>query len=358
MSRIPYPTEAEMTDHQRRRAQELTAARGGPVSGPGAFWLRNPFISECAEPMRQHMERKTSLPLALSELTILVAARHWSATYAWCRHEPQAIGAGIDAAAIAALRDGQTPDFREAKATLTYRVARILLASGGLDAQTYQQAVDLFGLQTAIELVSMVGYGSLVSLSNTTFEPDPPGGAPDYLPLGPAPKPPTGWAGYAPRLEVAPGDSPLNLIGSAAAAWRRCPEIARCAAGYDETLRSRLTMPSKSRALVVMLVVRHWRAAQLWSDLRPWAVANGLDERSICDIENPNWTLALNPDEILIHDFAFEMLNAGRAGDAVFAAARKRLGLTILTEIPALVGFMTMVALTANVFASSRVGRA
>src|SRR5690349_1843414 len=62
VSRIPYLADAEMTPRQLRRSQELTASRGGGrITGPGAFWVYNPEISEVAEPLRLHMERGTSL---------------------------------------------------------------------------------------------------------------------------------------------------------------------------------------------------------------------------------------------------------------------------------------------------------
>jgi 4-carboxymuconolactone decarboxylase len=353
MSRIPYLAEADMTEHQLRRSRELTAARGGPVSGPGAFWLYNPSISECAEPLRQHMERGTSLPLAVSELAILIAARHWSATYAWCRHEPQVIKAGIEATAVAALRDGGTPQFADERAATTYAMARTLLETGGLDDSTYGRALKVFGLTALIELVAEVGYGSFVSLANMTFEPDPPGGAQDYLPAGVRPVAPTSAA----RDIKAIGTTNMSsdrLVGPAAQTWRHTPAIEECTGRYDEILREHLTLAPAASALIVLYVVRYWSASRLWPDSYQLALARGLNESVIDAVMRRIRPLSLSEEQALVYDFCDELLTVGRPSDETFERVRARLGFAGMIEIPAIIGFMSMAALTANVFGEAR----
>ncbi len=358
MSRIPYLAPEAMTEPQLRRSRELEALRGGkPVTGPGAFWLRNPAISGCAEPMRQHMERNTSLPLALSELAILMTARHWSATYAWCRHEPQVLKAGLSAAAVAALRDGRDADFADEPATIVQAVARSLLQTGGLDDATYGRALTAFGLPRLVELISEVGYGCLVSLANTIFEPDSPEGAHDYLPAAAPPRAPVERPARAPRLATSPdADSQagrIDLIGVTGFAWRQCPKIAEYARGYDETLRLHLSMAPGTCALVVLLVARYWQASSVWPGLARFASASGIDAPTIAAVSCGDRPHTMSDEQALAYDFASELLTAGRPSDATFARAREGLGLTVMTEIPAIVGFLTMIALTANVFVSA-----
>ena len=352
MSRIPYLTDDAMTERQRRRSQELQATRGGGrVTGPGAFWVYNPDISECAEPMRQHMEQGTSLPLAVSELAILTTARHWSATYAWCRHEGRTLKEGVEAAAIANLRDAQPAIFAEERAAIVYAVAQMLLGTGGLDDATYRRALDFFGLPALIELVGEVGYGSLVSLANATFEPDPPDGSRDYLPPGPQPPRPLGWPSHGPRLEPTDFHAPgAGVIGVAAAAWHRRPAILACALRYDEVLRQRLTLEPATVWLIVLFVARYWHARSLWADLQRQALENGLSDRTADALALAAQPAGLNPEQAIAYDFAHDLLTTGRPGDAVFASARETLGLTNMIEIAAIVGFMAMVTLTANVF--------
>jgi alkylhydroperoxidase family enzyme len=100
--------------------------------GPGAFWLRNPALAEQADAWRLLMERGTALPRRLSELAILVANRHFSATYAWCRHAAVASRAGLDRAMVEALAEHLPPTFSDPMEAIVYRVSRELLATTGL----------------------------------------------------------------------------------------------------------------------------------------------------------------------------------------------------------------------------------
>ena len=351
MSRIPYLAEAAMTPHQLRRSQELVASRGGaPVTGPGAFWLYNPHISEVAEPLRLHMERATSLPLSLSELAILITARHWSATYAWCRHEPQAIQDGIDPGAVAAIRDGGTPVFSDPRAAMVYDVARQLLQTGHLDDVTYARALDTFGLATLVDLVTMVGYGSQVSLANATFEPDAPAGATDYLPSGEPPVVPPA------RTLTSNGavDDAAGLIGDAARAWRHCPKILERAGDYDVMLSRHLNMAPAMSWLIVLVMARYWSAQSLWPGLYRQASDHGVDRKIADAVARGVGPDDLSEGQAAVYDFARELLTAGRPSEATFARVLDRFGFATMIETTAIIGFMTIIALPANVFSAER----
>ena len=355
MSRIPYLAEADMTPHQLRRSQELVASRGGgPVTGPGAFWLYNPHISERAEPLRLHMERATSLPHALSELAILTTARHWSATYAWCRHEPQVIADGIDVAAVAALRDGGTPVFSDPKASLVYDVARELLTTATLGDATYARALGTFGLASLVDLVTMVGYGSQVSLVNATFEPDAPKGATDYLPPGTPPAaPPVGALSTRGADEAVGG-----LIGTAARAWRHTPNILALVQEYDAALRTNLTMAPAMSWLIVLVIARYWSVQSLWPGLHRQAVDHGLAPDIAEAVTRGERPAGMGEGQAIVYDFALELLTLGRPGEAVFAKARDSVGFAIMIETAAIIGLMTIIALPTNVFSAARIKRA
>jgi len=352
LSRIPYLAEAEMTPHQLRRSQELVASRGGgPVTGPGAFWLYNPHLSDVAEPLRLHMERGTSLPHGLSELAILITARHWSATYAWCRHAPQVINGGIDAAAVTALRDGGIPVFSDPLAAIVYETANQLLRTAQLDDATYARALDAFGLPALVDLVTMVGYGSQVSLANATFEPDAPAGITDYLPPGVAPVVPS-----ARVLASSSADSAAaGLIGCAARPWQHCPNILVRAQKYDAVLREQLTMAPNVSWLVVLITARYWSAQSLWPDLRRQALEHGLAPQIADAVARGVRPECLSEGQSAVYDFAREILTAGRPSEAIFVSVRERFGFTTMIETAAIIGFMTIVALPANVFGPGRI---
>lgn len=302
---MPPLAEEAMTEAQRKRFHELWELRGERPGGPGSFWIRSPAISEAAEPMRQQMERKAGVPKALSELAMLVAARHWSTPFAWGRHEPQAIKAGITADAVAALRDGHAPSFGDERAQLVHDMSWELLRTGGLSDASYTRAAAMFDEPLLIEMVSEIGYACLVALANATFAPDPPPGVVDDLQKGPAP--------------MAPKAVPSRPTRLPAPAWSRCPPIATCALRYEDTFNLHLSMDAEMRSLIVGLVADFW---------------NG----------------RANPPDNLAASFALEILARGGPGDETFAQAIERFGLVVVTEFTAMVGYVTMRTLVANVF--------
>jgi len=109
----------------------------------------------------------------MSELAILVATRHFSATYAWCRHAVAASRAGLDRAVIEALADRQQPTCSDPMEAMVYGVSRELLETTGLSVATYARALAALGPKRLVELVALVGYGWMLSLAVNTFEPDP-----------------------------------------------------------------------------------------------------------------------------------------------------------------------------------------
>jgi 4-carboxymuconolactone decarboxylase len=280
MSRIPYLTAEALSAEQRCLAEKLAASRGGRLVGPGAFWLRNPALAAQADAWRLLMERRTSLPRRLSELAILVANRHFTASYAWCRHTAAASHAGLDRAVIEALADCQQPTFSDPMEALVYGISRELLETTGLSEATYVRALAALGPERLVELVALVGYGCMLSLAVNTFEPDP---FPDDQALVSVGPPPTtsarlpGGARLAPLQDAAwsdaqrrlathlAGGSPGSVTG-AYAIWWRTPEVAERALQYEQVLYDNLAVPLPFRELVVLVAARFWTADTLWTE--------------------------------------------------------------------------------------------
>ena len=68
------------------------------------------------------------------------------------------------------LREGAKPEFNDTKLDLAYRITNQLLQSHSVDDKAYTEGINEFGEQGMIELVSLVGYYCLVSLTLNIFE--------------------------------------------------------------------------------------------------------------------------------------------------------------------------------------------
>lgn len=368
MSRIPYLTTEEMTEAQRRLADKLAASRGGRLIGPGAFWLRNPALAQQADELRLLMERRTSLPRHLSELAILVANRHFSASYAWCRHSLAAVRAGLDPSVIDALEARQNPTFHDAMENAVYSVAKELLETTGLSDATFGRGLHVLGQERLIELVALVGYGCLLSLAINTFEPDPqPGDDCSFSSGGPLP---TTYARSSEGLRLAPLQdlalsdrqwrisdalemgSPLR-VKSAYAIWLRTTEIAERALHYEQTLQRNLSLPQSLIALAVLVAARFWTADDLWAVYRELASDAGIGADVISAIAENRMPSFASEDESIVHAFANQLLAQGRVSDDTFNLSVTRFGYQMVIELVGVTGFYSLVALTLNAFEST-----
>lgn len=185
MARInPIPRDS-MSPEQRRVNDAIAAARAGSqASGPFAVWLRTPEFAELAGNFGMYLRTRTTLPRRLLELAVLVTARNWTAQYEWHVHEKFTETAGLDSRVVEDLRFGRRPTFKVADEAVVYDVATEILDTKRLSDETYQRALDALGEQTVIDLLSVIGYYTLIAVLLVGLEVDTPDGS---IPLPPRP---------------------------------------------------------------------------------------------------------------------------------------------------------------------------
>jgi 4-carboxymuconolactone decarboxylase len=179
MSRLPELSREEMTAEQRRVHDEIAAGPRGRVEGPLRVWLHSPGLADPAQKLGAFARFQSSLPPELSELAILVTAHAWRANFEWYAHAPMARAAGIPEAVIEAIRTGAEPDLADPTARAVYAVARELNATRALSEATHDQAQATLGRQGMVDLIGILGYYTLVSMTLNAFEvPTPDGSRP------------------------------------------------------------------------------------------------------------------------------------------------------------------------------------
>jgi 4-carboxymuconolactone decarboxylase len=177
MSRVPDLAQSEMTPEQKRIHDEIASKRRGNVRGPFAIWLRTPAIAERANQFGNAIRVAGKLDKRLFELMVLIVARHWSAPYEWFAHEDQALKEGVSPVVVEALRHGRIPDFPHADEQLIYDVVTELNTRKVLGQATYDRGVGHFGLDLFIELVTAIGFYTMVAMMLNAFDAPVPGNA-------------------------------------------------------------------------------------------------------------------------------------------------------------------------------------
>jgi 4-carboxymuconolactone decarboxylase len=176
MARIPDLAPEEMSERQKQLAAAIGGARGGVVRGPFAIWLRNPELADKGNQLGNLLREGTSVPRRLSELAILVTARHWTAQYEWFAHEHQAIEQGISAEVVEAIRARRRPSFDKADEKAVYDICSQLYETKHVSDATYKAAVDTLGQQMVIELMTIASFYAMIAMVLVTFEAPVPGG--------------------------------------------------------------------------------------------------------------------------------------------------------------------------------------
>lgn len=189
MSRLPGLTAAERTAVQQALFERITeGARArsdrdfglvdtqGGLRGPFNAMLYSPEIGDAVQQLGALIRFSSSLPTELREVAILTVAQHWQAEFEWYAHALIAKREGLEDAVIDAIKSGRTPDADD-EITTVYRFASELLQQHRVSAETYGAATDLFGEQSVVELVFLVGYYTFIAGTLNAFEVPVPEGA-------------------------------------------------------------------------------------------------------------------------------------------------------------------------------------
>jgi 4-carboxymuconolactone decarboxylase len=169
MGRLPELDESKLTTEQRKVHDQIKRVRG-QVRGPFAVWLRNPELGEATLKLQDMFAARVKLDRRLVQLMILVAARFANAQYAWFIHEPHALQHGIAQDIVDAIRERRTPNFSKEDERLVYDITLELNTTHALSAATFKRGIELFDEQRMVELVSGVGFYSMVAMTLNAFD--------------------------------------------------------------------------------------------------------------------------------------------------------------------------------------------
>jgi 4-carboxymuconolactone decarboxylase len=183
--RLKLLSPGEMSADQKETYEESIAGKRGAPPAPMMAWLNSPEMARHATRLGGVLRFDTVFPPKLSEIAILVTARHWTSHYEWYAHKRLALKGGMDPKIIEAIRDRRTPHFDDPRAQMIYDVARSLHEAHGLTQTLYEEAVKVLTVRGLVEIIGLCGYYTMVSMTLNTFEFDLPEGEVSELASGP-----------------------------------------------------------------------------------------------------------------------------------------------------------------------------
>ena len=174
--RLPLVPQSQWNPAQHACADEITRGPRGGLISPFIPLLRSPELCTHAQRMGEYLRYRSAIGVRLSELAILVTARHWSQEVEWAIHAPIAIREGISESIVQAIGVNQKPPFIQADEQLVYDFSVQSLVDKRINDATWAQAITHLGEQGAVDLLGIVGYYTMLSiLMNGTCTPVPEG---------------------------------------------------------------------------------------------------------------------------------------------------------------------------------------
>jgi 4-carboxymuconolactone decarboxylase len=166
----------EMNADQKQTYDESIAGKRGAPPPPMMAWLNSPEMARHATRLGAFLRFDTLFPAKLSEIAILVTARHWTSHYEWYAHKRLALKGGMDPKIIEDIRDRRTPRFGDPKGQMIYDVSKSLHEGHGLSRELYKEAEKVLTVRGLVEIIGLCGYYTMVSMTLNTFEFDLPEG--------------------------------------------------------------------------------------------------------------------------------------------------------------------------------------
>jgi 4-carboxymuconolactone decarboxylase len=174
--RLKLLSPGEMNPDQKQTYDESIAGKRGKPPPPMMAWLNSPEMARHATRLGGFLRFDTLFPAKLSEIAILVTARHWTSHYEWYAHKRLALAGGMDPEIIDAIRDRRTPVFDAPKGQMIYDVSKSLHEGHGVAKALYDEAVKVLTERGIVEIIGLCGYYTMVSMTLNTFEFDLPEG--------------------------------------------------------------------------------------------------------------------------------------------------------------------------------------
>lgn len=190
MSRIRLPSGDDLTPEQKSVYDEVVSGVRGRLVGPLRAVIHSPDLAARWSRLGEFLRFSTCLPKRLNELAIIVTGRHWNSQLEFQIHSQAALDAGLDAAAIEAIRLAKAPVFTERADAEVYEFTRELIQTGGVAPATHAAVTQRWGERGVVELTGVIGYYTMVCFTLNAHQIPLPDGGEGPLPIdGPGPTP-------------------------------------------------------------------------------------------------------------------------------------------------------------------------
>src|ERR1700710_568497 len=180
------PMKAEQLNPEQKKWADMISApprNAKFVIPPCRAYIYNPDLANRLTAMSEYLRWNTSLPPRLSELAILITARQWTAQYEWYAHYPLALKGGLDPKVGDAIAAGKRPEAMKDDEAALYDLTTELYRDKKVSDPVYKAALEKFGERGIMDIIGIIGYYDLVSMTLITMQAGAPNDSVPPLPV-------------------------------------------------------------------------------------------------------------------------------------------------------------------------------
>jgi len=153
------------------------------LQGPGGIRLISPRLSELNGPVSEYLRFENGVGPRLTQLAFLVAAREIDSQFEWTAHEPAALKIGVSQELIDIVKYRKPLTGVGDKEAAIIQIGREAFGPRKVSSETFKRALDLFGKETLVNLVSFIGYQAQTGVLLVVFDQQLPAGQKPLLPI-------------------------------------------------------------------------------------------------------------------------------------------------------------------------------
>ncbi|MGI4799294.1 MAG: carboxymuconolactone decarboxylase family protein [Janthinobacterium lividum] len=176
-TRFPEMAPGAMSADQKSMYDAIMAGPRHSMEGPFNAWLRSPVLGTRLQAVGEYLRFSTTVPHKLNEFAILITAVEWSSGFEWYAHHPLALKAGLEPEVAEQLRKGKRPTTMTPDEATVYDFVTQLHRQHQVGNKNFGDATALLGEQGVMDLVALVGYYDIVSMTLNVAQVQPPQGA-------------------------------------------------------------------------------------------------------------------------------------------------------------------------------------
>jgi len=137
-------------------------------------WMHNMPFAKAVEPFGLYVSETAPISKREKEITVLVNARCWNATFEWEMHRRHGLRVGLTEAQIEAIGKGQDPGFEDRGEACTWRLAHHLHAEKRVPDDFYQTVLAEFGHKWVSDRIGLIGLYTMIAFTLNFYDVEPP----------------------------------------------------------------------------------------------------------------------------------------------------------------------------------------